>query len=161
MSLTPFTGTVTAATLNANFDDARAAITSQAILGQVDSCIHHKALSLTGSTAVANFVDFTPADDMEVRVVRVSCNSATASATVTATVQVANGDTTFLVDQTIAASVTSIAGTVQATTDLRTTTGTRVRLLRGVPYRLLLSASSGTHTEVRGMVLLRTIRRSA
>jgi len=162
MSLTPFTGTVTAATLNANFDDARAAITSQAVLGQVDASVHHRVLSLTGAaTSVANFVDFTPADDMEVRVLRVYVNSATASSTITAAVTVANGDSTFLVDQSITVSTTSIVGTTQASRDLRTVTGTRVRLLRGVPYRLSLSSSAGTHTEARAIVLLRTIRRAS
>lgn len=159
MSLTPFTGTVTEAVLNANFDDARAAITSQATAGQVDACVTHRKLTLTSTPAVADFVDFTPEDDMEVRVLRVFVESANAGSTITATLSVANGDSTFLVDKTLTASVTSIAGTVQATTDLRTVTGTRVRLLRGVPYRLALSASSSTHTAARATVLLRTIRR--
>lgn len=163
MALTPFTGTVTAATLNANFDDARAATTSQAILGQIDIAIHHKSLLLASAgTDVKDFVDFIPEDDYEVRVLRVYATDATAGQIVTASVVVANGDTTFLVDQSITASVTTTAGTVvQATTDYRTVTGTRVRLLKGVPYRLKLSRDTGTIDEARAMLLVRTIRRIA
>jgi hypothetical protein len=163
MALVPFTSTVTAATLNANFDDARAAITSQAVAGQIDLAIHHKSLLLAGTgTDVKDFVDFIPEDDYEVRVLRVYATDVTAGQVVTASVVVANGDTTFLVDQSITVSVTTGASTVvQASADFRTVTGTRVRLLKGVPYRLKLSRDTGTIDEARAMLLVRTIRRIA
>lgn len=164
MSLTPFTGTVSASVFNANFSDANAAITSQAILGQIDSNVHHKVINLVsaGSPAVTDYVDFTPNDDLELRVLRVSGTDAAGGMTVTATITVANGDTTFLVDRTITATTAALGvGTqTQATTDYRTVTGTRVRLLKGVTYRLTLSASAGTVDDARAMVLLRTIRRA-
>lgn len=161
MSLTPFTGTVTAATFNANFSDANAAITSQAVEGQVDACIHHKVLNM-GAASVADFVDFTPTDDWEIRVLRVSGTDAAGGMTVTATVSVVNGDSTFLLDQTVSVTTAALGAAVQtqATLDLRTVTGTRLRLLKGVPYRLRLSRSSGTVDDARAMLLLRTIRRA-
>lgn len=163
MALTPFTGTVSAATFNANFSDANAAMTSQAVAGQVDMAVHHKAINVAAaaSPAVASYVDFTPNDDLELRVLRVYGLDAAGGMTATATLTVANGDTTFLLDQTISATTASLGAAVaaQATTDYRTVTGTRLRLLQGVPYRLALSCSSGTCDEIRGSVLLRTIRR--
>lgn len=163
MALTPFTGTITAATLNANFDDARAAMTANAILGQVDACVYHKTLLLdSDGSAVKDFVDFVPEDDYEVRVLRVFAEDATAAQVVTASVTVANGDATFLCDQTITASVTTTAGgIVQATTDFRTVTAVRVRLLKGVPYRLKLARDTGIISDARAALLLRTIRRIA
>ena len=163
MALVPFTSTVTAATLNANFDDARATMTANAILGQVDSNIFHKTLLLdSDGSAVKDFVDFIPEDDYEVRVLRVSAEDAVASQVVTASVVVANGDATFLCNQTISVSVTTTAGgQVQASLDLRTVTGTRVRLLKGVPYRLKLARDTGIIDDARAMLLVRTIRRAA
>lgn len=162
MALTPFTSTVTAATLNANFSDHVTATTNQAIEGQVDMAIHHKRLLLTSTPDVADYVDFVPEDDYEVRVLRVYATDATASQVVTASVVVVNGDTTFLVDNTLSVSVTTGAGTVvQASTDFRTVTGTRVRLLKGVPMRLKLTADTGTTDEARAILVVRTIRRQA
>ena len=163
MALTAFTGTVTAALLNSNFNDARPAITTQATDGQVDMVVHHKALLVASAgTAVGDYVDFSPQDDMELRVLRVYATDAAASQVVTATLAVANGGTTFLCDQTISVSVTTGAGTiVQASADYRTVTSTRVRLLKGVPYRLSLGRDTGTIDEARAMLVLRTIRRRA
>ncbi len=163
MALVPFTSTVTAATLNANFDDARAAMTANAILGQVDACVFHKSLLLdSDGSAVKDFVDFVPEDDYEIRVLRVFAEDAVASQVVTASVTVANGDTTFLCDQTVTAAVTTTAGgIVQNTTDLRTVTAVRVRLLKGVPYRLKLARDTGIISDARAELLLRTIRRVA
>jgi hypothetical protein len=48
---------------------------------------------------------------------------------------------------------------VQATTDYRTLTGIRVRVLAGVPMRILLAASTGTIDEARAVVGLRSLRR--
>lgn len=163
MALVPFTGLVTAALLNSNFDNARAAITTQAAANFVDMVVHHKSLLLASTgTAVSDFVDFSPEDDMELRALRVYAFDATAGQIVTATLAVANGDTTYLCDQTISVPVTTGAGTaVQATADYRTVTSTRVRLLKGVPYRLSLGRDTGTIDEARAMVVLRTVRRRA
>lgn len=163
MSLVPFTGLVTAASLNANFNDANAAIQSQSVLGAVDMAVHHKVFLLASTgTAVTDFVDFIPQDDYTVEWIRVYATDATASQVVTASLTVANGDTTYLCDQTISVSVTTTAGgVVQATTDLRTVTGVRVRALRGVPYRLSLGRDTGTIDEARAMVGFRSLRRRA
>lgn len=164
MALVPFTGTVTAATLNANFNDANAAINSQAVLGQVDMGVFHKVLLLAASAtpAVTDFVDFIPQDDYTIEWIRVYATDATAGQIVTASLTVANGDTTFLCDQTVSKSVTTTAGgVVQATLDLRTVTGVRVRALRGVPYRLSLATDTGTIDEARAIVGLRSLRRTS
>lgn len=162
MALTPFTGTVTAATLNANFDDKTSTITSQAILGQVDYDIYHRALAFSGTgTAVADFCDFVLDDDCELRCIRITVEDGTASRTVTATLTQSEGDTSFLVDNTISVSATTIVGTTNATTDYRTTTvPQRVRLLKGVSYRITLATSAGPVTRLQGTIVVRTIRRS-
>lgn len=164
MALVPFTGAVTAATLNSNFNDANAAIQSQSVLGAVDMGVFHKVFALASSAtpAVTDYVDFIPQDDYTIQWIRVWAQDAAAAQIVTASLVVANGDTTFLCDQTVSVSVTTTIGTVvQATTDLRTVTGVRVRALAGVPMRLLLSASAGTIDEARAIVGFRSLRRAA
>lgn len=163
MALTPFSGTVTAATLNGNFDDKTSTITSQAVLGQVDYDIYHRALAFSGTgTAVADFLDFTLDDDCELRCIRVTVEDGTAARTVSATLTQTEGDTSFLVDHTISVSATTIIGTTNATTDYRTVTqAIRVRLLKGVSYRLTLATSAGPVTRLQGTIVLRTLRRSA
>lgn len=163
MALTPFTGTVTAATLNANFDDATTAISSQATDGQVDFDVYHRALAFSGTgTAVADFLDFTLDDDCELRCLRITVQDGTAGRTVSVTLTQTEGDTAFLIDNTISASTTTIVGTTDSTEDYRTTTGAiRVRLLRGVSYRLTLATSAGAVTRLQGTAMLRTIRRSS
>lgn len=163
MALTPFSGLVTAATLNANFDDASSTITSQALDGQVDYDIYHRALAFSGTgTAVADFLDFTLDDDCELRVFRITVEDGAAGRTVTATLTQTEGDTSFLVDQTISVSTTTIVGTTNATEDYRTVTQPiRVRLLKGVSYRITLATSAGPVTRLQGTIVLRTLRRSA
>lgn len=162
MALVPFTGTVDAATLNANFNDAVAALQSQATTNQRDCPIFLKIKNLTTPSTTVDYIDFTPTDDWGLTALRVYATDATAGQIVTATLTVSNGDTTFLCDQTITKSVTTTAGgVVQATADYRTVTGIRVRLLRGVPYRLKLTTDSGTIDEARAIVLVRAIARKA
>lgn len=164
MSLVPFTGTVAAAALNSNFDDHRATLTSQAVEGQVDAPIFHRVENLAAA-GVSDYVDFTPEDDMEARVLRVYADDATGGQVVKASLEVANGDSTFLLGKTFEKSTGTLAAGVaqNLSLDLRTVTGDRVRLLKGVPYRLRLTRVSGAAgVDVAQVTLLvRTFRRVA
>lgn len=160
MSLVPFTGTITAAALKANFDAATATITSQMQLGQVDHAVVYRKGVLAAADAVQlRSVDFTAGDDYEARALRVLCTHTAAGRTVTATLTQTDGDTSVLMDTDITVSVASINGTAQASLDLRTTTGTRIMLFRGVRYRLTLSVDAATVDVGQVSLLLRTRRR--
>lgn len=161
MSLVAFTGATSATTLNANFDDKTTTIDANAIAGRVDHPVHVRR----GSLAVADDVSlrsvyWTAPDDMEVRALRVLATHSAGGLTVTATLSEANGlvDLMMGVDPTV--SVASINGTAQASLDLRTTTGRRIMLLRGVRYRLSVSVVGGTVDVGQATVLLRTKRRT-
>jgi hypothetical protein len=105
-------------------------------------------------------IDFTAPDDLELRVLRILVTHTAAVGDVTATLSVTDGDTTYLLDQTITKSVASVNGTAQDTLDCRTTTqAKRLRLLRGVRYRLTLSTAA-TVDVGQATLLLRTRRRT-
>jgi hypothetical protein len=105
-------------------------------------------------------VDFTAPDDLELRVLRILVTHTAAVGDVTATLTVTDGDTAYLLDQTISISVASLSGTAQASLDCRTTTqAKRLRLLRGVRYRLTLSTAA-TVDVGQATLLLRSRRRT-
>jgi hypothetical protein len=161
MALVAFTGATSATTLNANFDDATTRIDATMVAGRVDYPIHVRK----GTLAVADDVSlrsvaWTAADDSEVRVLRVLATHTTTGIDVTATLEQADGDTAFMMDAAVTVSVACINGTAQASLDLRTTTGRRIMLLRGVRYRLTVSAAGGTVNVGQATVLLRTRRRT-
>jgi hypothetical protein len=161
MALVLFTGATSAATLNANFDDATTRIDATMIAGRVDYPVHVRKATLAVADDVSvRSVMFTAPDDAEVRVLRVLSKHTTTGRTVTATLEQADGDTSLMLGQTISVSVASINGTAQASLDLRTTTGTRIMLLRGVRYRLTLSTVGGSVDVGQATVLLRTRRRT-
>ena len=161
MTLTSFAGTTSAPTLNANFDDATARIDATMVAGRVDYpvTVRKGTLAVADDVSVRS-VTFTAPDDMELRVLRVLCTHTTTGVTVTAALEQADGDAAFMMDQTISVDVASINGTAQASLDLRTTTGTRIMLLRGIRYRLKVTASGGTATVGQAAALLRTRRRT-
>lgn len=160
MSLTPFTGTVDADVLDANFDDKTAELTSQAIAGRKDSVVFHRVSGAVFGAAVAlRTQDFVAGDDFEMRVLRVRSISGTAGFTVTARLEAADGDTDLLIGQTFSVSVTSVVGTSQASLDCRDTTqARRVNLLRGGRYRLVVE-STGALQAAQVSVVLRSRRR--
>ena len=162
MALTPFTGLVTQATLRANFDDKTSTLTTNATAGQADHVVSVTRRSLgAGDDISLRCVDFTPMDDYEIRVLRLTLEDGTASRTVTATVTVTDGDATFLLDKTVSLTGTTIIGTTHANLDLRTVTGDRLRLLKGVPYRLTIGApSAGPVTRAQASLVLRSRRRT-
>lgn len=161
MSLVPFTGVIAAADLRDNFDDKTTRIDAVAAVGQVDWPVFVRK----GTLAVADdestrSVYFSAPDDMEVRVLRVLCTHTTTGVTVTASIAEANDALDYTMGAVCEQAVASINGTAQATLDLRTTTGRRIMLLRGVRYRVTVTASGGTADVGQATVLLRTRRRS-
>lgn len=167
MALVASTGTISLANLRANLEDHRSTLTTQSTAGRKDFTIPLRCATLSDTTALSlRTVAFTPQDDMEVRTIAVRVTDTTASRVITATLSVDDGDTTFLLDKTLAASVTTINGTADSrdssSLDLTDVTGDRVRLLKGVRYRLTLeNTAAGTTTsgEVQAWVQLRTRRR--
>ena len=167
MALTAFTGTVSASTLNANFDDKTAAIAAANAAGQKDQTVTCIKQALAAGDLVANrSYAWTQQDDATVQILYAGGTVAGAGVTLTVTLTVDNSDTRFLVDNTCTATVTSSgAGYVDTRsgtqTDFRTVTGFRMRLLKGVRYRLTLSTSGGAGvTDAVGGVQLRSVRRT-
>lgn len=153
MALTASTGVISLAALRGNLDDKTATLTTAAAAGRKDATIPLRRATLADTDDVSvRSVAFTPQDDCEVRDLFVRVTDTTASRVITASVEVDDGDTTFLLDETISASVTTIVGTADSrptSLDLRTTTGRRFRLLKGVRYRLILTnTSAGTTTGI-------------
>jgi len=161
MALVPFTGTISASVLNANFDDATATLTALAKVGQKDQFINLRVELLGSGTAlVARSLTFTPQDDMELRIIALRAIDGTATRVITMTLTVENGDDDFLIDQTVSTTVTTVVGTATSRVDFRTTTNPRIKLLKGVPYTLTLSSNTaGTTTSAEAGVQLRTRRR--
>jgi hypothetical protein len=154
-------GTVTQTALRTDFDALTTSLSSLTLLGQEDFPLTLRVASLAVAMDVSlRSVDFTAPDDLELRVLRVLVTHTAAVGNVTATLTVTDGDTAYLLDQTISVSVASLNGTAQASLDCRTTTqAKRLRLLRGVRYRLTLSTAA-TVDVGQAILLLRTRRRT-
>lgn len=162
MALVPFTGAITQATLRANFDDKTSTLTTNALDGQKDHVIFVTKLALdTLDDISTRCVDFTPVDDYELRVLRLTVQDTVAGRSLSGSIVVADGDDTFLLGNTVIATATTTVGTVNTSIDYRTTTGTRLRLLKGVPYRLVINApSAGPVTRAQLTAVLRSRRRA-
>jgi hypothetical protein len=154
-------GTVTQTALRTDFDALTSSLTTDAVAGQLDFPITIRVASLAVAMGVSvRSIDFTMPDDLELRVMRVLVTHTAAVGDVTATLTVTNGDTAYLLDQTITVSVASVNGTAQASLDCRTTTqAKRLRLLRGVRYRVTLSTAA-TVDVGQATLLLRSRRRT-
>lgn len=154
------TGLIDADDIQSEYFTLTTALNNQALLGENDFCIPLQVQALTNATTVpASSVDFTAPDDLELRTLRLS-TTGVVGPTVTATLTVTDGDSSYLLDHTVSVSVVSIAGTAHGNLDARSTTqAVRVRLLRGVRYRLAVTSNSATATAVSAAVVLRTRRR--
>lgn len=165
MALVPFTGTITAATLNSNFSDAIASLNTNATAGVNDFDIVMTRANLDAADHVTlRSLAFTPTDDWELRAVRINAYATLGTGqVVTATVTVDNGDTTYLIGQTptatctIASTGVTTAGNIDYTL---TYLSRRLRLLKGVRYRLTLSAT-GPIFLAQGFAMVRSKRRRA
>lgn len=168
MALTPFTGTVSIATLRANFDDATTQITSNATQGEKDYEQFVYVPSLTASSVAPRdtSIAFTPRDDTLIAAIMVS-GTASTSLTCTATLTVDDDDAyhTFLAGQTISVSVASGgAGAFTGRSIYYSASGIGnvvVRALLGVRYRLTIATSTGTVTNACATVQMRSRRRRA
>ena len=156
-------GTITAAALQTDFDAVRSLL-EVSDRQDVDFVVPLRLASLAVADDVSvRSIAFTPRDDFEVRVLSLRVtDSGGAGRTVTAALAVENGDTSYLLDKTISTSVVTTAGTQDSRLDLRTVTGDRIRLVRGVRYRLTLTTSAGTVTgPLISCLLLRSVPKGA
>lgn len=170
MALTPFTSTVTATTLRANFNDATATLATSSVAGKKDQTVFLFLSTLVEPTTAlsARTIAWTPRDHMEVRCFFLrATDDATFGHTITATLTQDNAGTSYLVDNTISVSVVTVNGTVDSRSssqyDYRTVTGTRFRLHRDVRYRMTVTmvTAGATATSVIVGLQLRTLRRAA
>jgi hypothetical protein len=156
-------GTVTATALRTDFDQHRATLKANARVGRKDQTRVMTPLStLTSSLALSlRSYAWTQQDDQELRVLMIR-GTTDGAATITLTLTVENDDETFLVDQAVTVSaVAGGAGTVDGRADYRTTTGDRLRLLKGVRYRLTVAVTAANWTAVSMCCQVRSIRRNA
>lgn len=148
-------GTVDITQLRTDLDANTSTLATSMAAGSKD---HNHVLMLASLAAASpdpvapRSIAWTQQDDQELRVIGLRVTDGTASRVVTVALTVDNGDTTFLLDQTVSTSITTIIGTADARVDYRTTTGTRLRLLKGVRYRLALQNTTGA-TTVSGPLL--------
>lgn len=165
MALITLNGTVEASDLLNNYDDLTSTLAANAILGQCDQPIFVFVRSLAAATALSlRTVAFALQDDAEVRICYGYGTADAIGRLLTVTLAVDNGDATYLVNNTITATVTSAGAGLTHTrptlTDLTDTAGTRVRLKKGVRYRLTVSTDAGTYTDAVGGIVLRSVRRA-
>jgi hypothetical protein len=166
MALTPFTGTITEAVLRSNFDDATATMLTNLRAGGKDQTVHLRLASLaSGADLSLRSVAWTQQDDAELRILHARVTD-TAARAIGVALEVENGDTIFLVDKTVSIAITTANGTVDTrptSSDYRTVTGTRLRLVKGVRYRLMFTNTSGGTVggPLQANVQLRSIRRRA
>lgn len=164
--MTLLAGTVDLATLRTDLDAQTATITANKKLGQLDQWVSLSIASCINTTnLLSRSVAWTQQDDAELRCIFLSVTDGTASRVVKAKLTVDN-DTTpaatrFLADKTIEVSVTTIIGAASGVQTYTDATGTRVKLLRGVRYRLEIEVvTAATVTgPLQAAVQLRSIRR--
>lgn len=155
-----YTDPVSLTELRTTFDASTSTITANKKLGQKDGWVSFELQTLTTTTnSLQSSIAWTQQDDQEVRAVMVRTTDTAAGATVTATLTVDTENARFLVDQTINASVAAINGTAQTVTAYSATTGPRVRLLRGVTYRLTVVTTGADVGITEAGVQLRGVRR--
>lgn len=153
MALVAFTSTITAATLRANFDDARAQLLANSTVGAKDYEIAlMKPIFQIGATTMS----WTQIDDAEVR--GIYLNKLASAGTVVGALTQTQGDTDFLLNTT--QQISGAAAASRTYTDLRTTTGTRIRLKKGAQYSLTVTTSVASTFATFG-VQLRTLPRIA
>ena len=164
MVLPTLSGTITAADLKQGFDDEIGNITAQAQAGRRKRIIWHEALALTAGTDVV--LDFTPQDDLELRMIGVHANndvSLLSGPVVTFSLEEAGGTTSYLIEQTWRAQLTTNGAAtptpvrVNYENDL---TLPKLFLSAGITYRARLSLDTGGPLDrALGVLGLMTRRR--
>lgn len=151
----PFADPITLTELRTAFDAQTATITANKRLGQKDNEPSLRLATLADTTALlSRSIAWTQQSDQELRTMFLRVTDGTAGRVITATLTVDDIEDRadmWLLDQTFSVSVTTINGTTQASLDVRTTTGKRVRLLSGVRYRLDI-ANANAATTVSGPI---------
>lgn len=158
-------GVITETALRTDFDQHRAALLTNSRAGRKDQTRVMRVATLVLATDLSlRSYAWTQADDHELRMLY-GRGTTDGAATMTVTLAVENADTTFLVDQTITAAVVaggaSTVDTRPTATDYRTTTGIRLRLLKGVRYRLSVSVTAANWSAITIGAQLRSVRRIA
>lgn len=158
-------GTVSISQLRTDFDSLTTTIATNATGGGKDHNHTLRLAALTDVTALsARSLAWTPQDDQELRLIGLRITDGTAGRSVAMSLTVDNGDSSFLLGYSVTASVTTVIGTADSRQDWRTTTGNRLRLLKGVRYRLAL-VNNTPATTITGPLLAwvqtRCIRRRA
>lgn len=144
------TNPITATALRA---DLTAVLTSLAGIDGTGINVSLYCATLADTTALRDrTLAWTQQDDATLEYTMVRATDGTASRVVTAVLSVDSGDTIYLGEQTISATVTTVNGTADTRTSYTTVTGTRVRLLRGVRYRMTL-ANTSAGTTISGPVI--------
>lgn len=163
MSLTPSTGVISLSTLRANLDDQTAVMLTNMRAGAKDFTRFLRLDSLaSGADVSLRSTAWTQPDDQELRILMARVTN-TAVRVIGIALEVENGDTVFLVDNSVVVPLSTSNGTTDTRTDYRTTTGTRLRLARGVRYRLSFTNTSGFTIggPLQVGVQLRSLRRMA
>ncbi len=165
MGLTPFTGTVTIATLRANFDDTTAQLSTNAntsLVGKDFELLFGPFAALTQNTDLSlRSLAFTPTDDWQLRALAGDGTADASGRTLTVALTVDNGDATWLLDKAISGSTTSGGAGNIVVRQTYLTTATAVWLLKDVRYRLAVSCDAGSFTTISASVQLRSFRRRA
>lgn len=161
MALTAFTGTIDPSTLNSNFDDKTSALTTQMQAGQKDFNVSVRFDSLASTAELRDrSIAFVAPDHGQIRVLWVRATD-TGSRALTVSLEVENGDNDYLVEHPVTLTLTTSVGTDGDYLDLRTGTPW-LRVIKGVRYRLIFAAGSGTVSgPIYGGVQIRTRRRDA
>ena len=169
MALVPFTGTTDITVFRSNMDDATATLRTNAATSKLESRSYEYMVgpvaSLTSATlARDSSIAFTMPDDVKLIGWAAHGTADAISRTLTAALTVDNGDTTWLLGQTLLGSVTS---TGAGLTDVRSfapssTITPTIRLVRGVRYRLTIACTtSGSFANAVGFVMLASTRKRA
>lgn len=178
MVLVPFAGTTSITTIRSNFDDTTSTLAANALLGQKDFEIGTGLIATLAAGALLrdSSVAFTLQDDAQIRCVFAAGTASGVGAILTVSLVVdigiglvlepaptiANGGLVWLLGKTVAATTTAAgAGALTARTVYTTQSGTTLRALEGVGYRLVVTAAGGSFTNVNAVVQLRSRRRRA
>lgn len=166
MALVTLNGVIVASEVNNNFIDHLSATNAGVLLGNKDYQYDQEILDLTNVLGVGlRTYDFTPPDDLEVRVMGVTAVSASANPVVTVTLTAIDSQeataSVYTLDTTPTVTVTAVVGTAHATRyDRQASSTAKLFLKKGVTYRMQVSSNSATVVDhVHAYLYCRTRRR--
>jgi hypothetical protein len=167
MALVTLAGTISAADLNTNFSDKSNTLNINNLKGKKEFQYDLEIYDADNTAAKVPFqtLDFTPPDDLELRVVGMFMNSASAVPTLTLTIsaidiaEVSVSD--YLLNQSIVLTKQAVVGQTDATRDSRLAdSATKIFLKKGITYRMRVTSNSATVVDyVQCFMYCRTRRR--